>query len=155
MRTWEWILIFIEVWCLILSHLDYYPIRFATVSKTFYNQIVFQSVNDLSNFFNDCFDDKLPLKLEDVNDEFIQRFTNLKILYVDYFDRSHSITDIGISALKNLTILNLYSNNTITDNGIKGLTNLTDIILYENHTITDEELKSYSIYQISILVIMR
>jgi hypothetical protein len=67
----------IEVWriIIIMSNLDYQSIRFATVSKAFY-QIVFHSITDLTTLLDDCEimrGKDSSLKVEDINDVFIQQ----------------------------------------------------------------------------------
>jgi hypothetical protein len=131
----------IEVWCLILSHLGYWSIRFATVSKTFYNHIVFHCITDLTSLLVDCFEEIFS-SMPNINDEFIQRFCNLETLDMYYFGQNFcDITDIGIMELKNLTSVSLYRAKAITDEGLKCLTNITKLHLYENDIITDEGIK--------------
>ena len=80
----------IEVWCLIMNNLNYYSIRFATVSKTFYNNIVYHCITDLSTLCSHCFMDILfNFKPQDLNDEFVQRFVNLKVLDSYPYSRNH------------------------------------------------------------------
>jgi hypothetical protein len=137
-----------------LNNLGYFAIRYAVVSKTFY-QIVFLSITDLTSLFDLCWKNEINKKFlafKDVNDEFIQRFKNLQVL-----DRGSdfAITDIGLKSLKKLTILELGYNKTITDEGIKGLTNITALGLCENENISDDGIKVLTNMQHLILRVMK
>jgi hypothetical protein len=122
----------IEIWRLILNHLNYEAIRLATVSKIFYHQIVFQSITTLSHLFNHSNKKYIQINLEDINDKFIQQFPNLEILEVELY--GHNITDIGLNSLKNLTYLNIGNKEEFFE-GMKELTNITYLDIQNNQTI--------------------
>jgi len=75
-----------------------------------------------------------------INDE-IKKYTQLRSLYLQY---NSSITDEGISGLRNLEQLDLSYSSTITINGLKSLPNLTYLNLKSNReeSFTIEALNS-------------
>jgi hypothetical protein len=142
-----------EIWCAILTHLGYTAIRFATVSQTWKDRIVFNSVSDLSPIINIGYltrsQNRSRILKPDLNDKFIRRFGSLR--YLD-LSEGHSITDYGIRSLKNLStlILNSYGEDEdydvqyygmITYEGIKDLINITHLDISGNHKIFDEGIK--------------
>jgi hypothetical protein len=135
-----------EVWQIILNHLGFYSIRFATVSKIFY-QIIYRLdfMRDATKLFDLASSNTVRLKLSDINDDFIQRFTNLQILNLDHEFREllfrFRITDMALSKLSDIRSLNLRGNKLITDKGLENLLNITDLDLSENDKISDSSLK--------------
>jgi hypothetical protein len=120
-----------------MSYLDYHSIRYATLSKTFCQQIVFHCITDLSNLFEICWRDLSRLKIEDIDDNFIQRFKNLSKLDAKFgLNKVFSVTDIGLKTLKNLSTLKLPTH-------------------IDHHKITDEVSIVYSILLLLILVIIK
>jgi hypothetical protein len=138
-----------EVWCIILNNMDYYSIRFASVSKSFY-QLVFQSVTDLSAFVGHLKNPNTFPNFKEFNDEYIERFPNLQKLDV-IASYPSTFTNAGIKKLKNLTSLHLVYNFNINDEGIKELSNLTSLNL-NNHLITNEGIKNlFSLKHLAII----
>jgi internalin A len=162
-----------ELWILILKYLNdpFQSIRCATVSQNFYQQIVFSSITSLDKLFQKLGGSKgnsllylQSLSLEDIDDDFIQRFVYLNALdlsavgcfstvsdksfksmkfltslNLNYQRKSYSsITGYGIKGLSNLTSLKLQLNNIVTNECIMGLTNLTFLDLRSNHTISNK-----------------
>jgi hypothetical protein len=131
-----------EIWILIFRHLSIGALRFAAVSQSFANEVVPKSITSLVTLFqlrNQGIRFK-KLKIEDVNDLFIEKFKCIESLDLSS-PFTHNITDNGIGKLKYLTDLTLRNNKSITDIGLKYLNNLFSLNISGNNIITSDGIK--------------